>query len=75
MRQPRHASRQERGGPVNEQLFRELVLMVDVFAACIETGIMPTHGGPLHRKARELVDKSGAKPKRKWRLLLKAGGR
>ena len=50
-------------------LFGELVLMADVFAACIETGIMPTHGSPCHRKARELVDKSGMKPKRKRRRL------
>ena len=47
----------------------EFVLMVDVFAACIETGIMPTHGSPCHRKARQLVDKSGMKPKRKRRRL------
>jgi hypothetical protein len=50
-------------------LFGELVLMVDVFAACIETGIMPTHGSPCHRKARQLVDKIGMKPKRKRRRL------
>ena len=50
-------------------LFGELVLMVDVFAACIETGVMPTHGSPCHRKARQLVDKSGMKPKRKRRRL------
>jgi len=50
-------------------LFGELVLMVDVFAACIETGRMPTHGSPCHRKARQLVDKSGMKPKRKRRRL------
>ena len=51
-------------------LIPHLVLMVDVFAACIETGIMPTHGCPCHRLARQLVDASGKlKPKRKRRRL------
>ena len=49
--------------------YGELVLMVDVFAACIETGVMPSHGSPCHRNARLLVDKSGIKPKRKRRRL------
>jgi len=50
-------------------LFCQLVLMVDVFAACIETGVLPSHGSPCHRLARGLVDKSGMKPKRKRRRL------
>jgi hypothetical protein len=48
---------------------REMVLAVDVFCACIETGLFPTHGSPCHRKARELVDKSGCKPVRHRRRL------
>jgi hypothetical protein len=50
-------------------LFNEMVLMVDVFCGCIETGIMPTHGSPCHRKARQLVEDSGIKPKRKRKRL------
>ena len=50
-------------------LFGDLLLMVDVFAACIETGVMPAHGSPCHRKARQLVEQSGQKPKRKRRRL------
>ena len=52
----------------------DLAFMVDVFAACIETGIMPTHGSPCHRLARKLVDESGMKPKRKRRRLPKVTG-
>ena len=51
-------------------LFGELVLMVDVFCACIETGVFPKHGSPCHRRARWMVDVSGQKPKRKRRRLL-----
>ena len=47
----------------------DLVLMVDVFCACIETGILPTHGSPCHRRARKLVDDSGMAPERKRRRL------
>jgi len=50
-------------------LFGELVLLVDIFAACIETNILPTFGSPCHRKARQAVDKSGMKPQRKRRRL------
>lgn len=48
-------------------LLAELVLMVDVFCACIETEIFPFHGSNCHRRARKLVEKSGMKPKRKRR--------
>ena len=51
--------------------YRELVLMVDVFAASIEAGILPTHGSPCHRMARKLVDESGIRPKRRRRRLPK----
>ena len=50
-------------------LVRELILMVDVFCACIETGVFPTHGSPCHRMARKLVESSGQKPRRKRRKL------
>ena len=50
-------------------LFGELVLLVDIFAACIETNILPTHGSPCHRKARQAVNDSGMKPQRKRRRL------
>jgi hypothetical protein len=49
--------------------FKELVLAVDVFAACIETGVWPTHGSPCHRMARRLVTDSGIPPQRKRRRL------
>ena len=62
------------GSPVESTdratLFGELVLMVDVFCACIETGVFPKHGSPCHRRARWMVDASGQKPKRKRRRLL-----
>ena len=51
--------------------YRELVLMVDVFAASIEAGILPTHGSPCHRMARKLVDESGIRPQRRRRRLPK----
>lgn len=50
-------------------LFGELVLMVDVFCACIETGVFPKHGSPCHRRARRMVEASGQKPKRQRRRL------
>jgi hypothetical protein len=50
-------------------LFGELVLMVDVFCACIETGVFPAHGSPCHRRARWMVEASGQKPKRQRRRL------
>ena len=51
-------------------LIPHLVLMVDTFCACIETGLRPAHGCPCHRLARQLVDASGKlKPKRKRRRL------
>lgn len=53
----------------NHDLYADLVLMVDLFCACIETVVRPTHGSPCHRLARALVDKSGMKPKRKRRRL------
>jgi hypothetical protein len=49
--------------------FADMVLMVDVFAASIEAGILPAFGSPCHRLARKLVDLSGMKPKRKRRRL------
>jgi hypothetical protein len=53
------------------RLFPELVLMVDTFCACIETRVMPSHGSPCHRKARDLVEQSAIAPKRKRRRLPK----
>ena len=53
----------------------DLVLALDVFCACIETGILPAHGSEYHRKARELVRKSGCQPKRKRRRLPRKGGK
>ena len=50
-------------------LLGDLVLMVDVFCACIETGMLPKHGSPCHRKARKMVEASGQKPKRQRRRL------
>ena len=58
-----------RNGGTLERVFGDLVLLVDIFAACIETGILPTHGSPCHRKARQAVDDSGMKPQRKRRRL------
>jgi hypothetical protein len=52
-----------------DELFERLVLMVDVFASCIETETLPTHGSPCHRMARKAVDESGIAPKRKRRKL------
>lgn len=54
---------------MNKTQFSDLVLMVDLFCASIETGVFPTHGSPCHRRARKLVDASGQKPKRKRRRL------
>ena len=51
--------------------YRELVLMVDVFAASIEAGLLPKHGSPCHRMARKLVDESGIRPQRRRRRLPK----
>jgi hypothetical protein len=43
-----------------------LVIMVDLFCAIIETQIMPSVNSPLHHTARWLVDDyCGHKPKRK----------
>ena len=56
---------------MNQTKYEELVLMVDIFCSCIETSILPMHGSPCHRQARELVDKSGCKPKRKRKRLPK----
>jgi hypothetical protein len=53
----------------SDGLVRELILMVDVFCACIETGLFPTHGSPCHRMARKLVESSGQKPRRRRRKL------
>ena len=41
------------------KLPREMALMVDIFCACIETGIFPKPLSRCHRKARDLVDRSG----------------
>jgi hypothetical protein len=49
--------------------FADMVLMVDVFAASIEAGIMPAFGSPCHRLARKLVEQSGMMPKRRRRRL------
>ena len=49
--------------------FGDLVLMIDVFCACIETGTLPKHGSPCHRLARRLVKDSGRQPKRKRKRL------
>jgi hypothetical protein len=61
-------------GPPRKQraaiaLFDELVLMVRMFCACIEIGMMPEKGSPCHRRALWMVDESGQKPKRKRRRL------
>lgn len=50
---------------------KDLILMVDVFCASIETGIMPQLGSPCHRLARRLVARSGWVPKRKRVRLAK----
>ena len=51
------------------KLFPDLVLMTDLFAACIETQTLPMHGSPCHRLVRKFVEDSGIKPKRKRRPL------
>ena len=51
----------------------DLVLMVDLFCACIETCVFPSHGSACHRFARKLVDNSGFKPLRRRRRLPKDG--
>jgi hypothetical protein len=53
----------------SDDWFGEFVLAVDLFAACIETGVLPTHGSPCHRMARRLVKDSGIPPHRKRRRL------
>jgi len=57
------------GSAMSRSEYADLVLMVDVFCACIETGCVPSHGSRCHRLARRLVDASGIKPKRKRRRL------
>lgn len=52
---------------------RDYILMIDVFCACIETGILPKPDSECHRKARELVDASGWRPKRKRSKIEKEG--
>lgn len=46
------------------ELQKDIVLMLDVFCACIESKIAPAKDSPCHRKCRELIDKSGIKFKR-----------
>ncbi len=41
-----------------------LALMVDIFCASIESGILPAVNSPVHHAARWLVDDSGHKHKR-----------
>ena len=41
-----------------------LAIMVDIFCAIIETGILPSVNSPVHHTARWLVDDTGHKPKR-----------
>jgi hypothetical protein len=45
--------------------YKELVLMLDVLCAAIETKILPAIGSPCHRLARKLVSDSGVRYKRK----------
>ena len=54
---------------MSKPTYAELVLLADTFAACIETGTLPAHGSPCHRRARQFVDRSGCRPKRKRRRL------
>jgi hypothetical protein len=49
----------------------DYVLALDIACACIETGTIPKHGSPFHRRARELVRLSGCQPQRKRRRLRK----
>lgn len=46
------------------ELQKDIVLMLDVFCACIESKIIPAKNSPCHRKCRELINKSGIKFKR-----------
>ena len=50
---------------------RDLVLMTDVFCACIESGVLPKIESPCHFLARRLVAESGFKFKRKRFEFLK----
>ena len=43
----------------------ELVVMVDIFCACIETRVLPSVSSKCHQWARELVELSGRMPVRK----------
>lgn len=52
----------------------DIALMVDVFCACIETGILPQPMSPCHLRARKLVAESGFKFKRK-RMRIKVDKR
>lgn len=51
--------------------YKDLVLMVDIFCAAIESGLFPIPGSLAHRMARYMVDKSGCKPRRKRMALSK----
>lgn len=51
--------------------YQDLVLMVDILTACIETRVLPAIGSPMHRQAREFVEASGCAPARE-RLSLPA---
>ena len=48
---------------MNEKL-SDLVLMVDLFCASIETGVFPKPGSECHKMAREFVEASGQVPER-----------
>lgn len=60
-----------RSGVAHQRMVRlrptkgNLVVMVDLLCALIETGIMPSINSPLHHTARWLVDDSGHKPSRR----------
>lgn len=49
---------------MNEKIFSDLVLMVDLFCASIETGVYPQPGSECHKMAREFVEASGQVPER-----------
>lgn len=46
------------------ELQKDIVLMLEVFCACIENKIIPAKDSPCYKTCRELIDKSGIKFKR-----------
>ena len=57
--------------PAPKGLMLDLCIMVDVFCACIETGVRPRPGSPCHKMALNLVKRCGYKTSRKVLALPK----